>query len=393
MESVAGQFEKISSIALRCKKGTFLASFPCKDLSATQEISKAKENLMVTADAKLLVAIDSALVEVYELPSQQPAYSATFANIFASSLSPCQKFLVVMDFIGQENYRLYVLQVPTLARVKEFAFKHFSLEKWPILSFAKGDSMALMAQKTEIIVMETVGFSILRKLPFGDVDYLSMAESSEGLMLLAASFEKAKGFEKTPSHLTLLSDSDFDKPLYSDELDRAEDLKAYFSPDGCNLIVMMQTFHDETGKSYYGQSTLYIFKKGATSFKKIPTTEGPIHDISWSPDSQHFIIISGFMPAKTVLFDSKVNAVFEFGTHYRNMVKWNPFSRFVVLAGFGNLNGEMEVWDIKTLQIIGKGKSECAIKLDWAKDGRHFLTGVLNPRLRVNNNYKVSSFF
>ena len=33
--------------------------------------------------------------------------------------------------------------------------------------------------------------------------------------------------------------------------------------------------------------------------------EGPVHDVAWSPTGSHFIVIAGFMPAKTVLFDAK----------------------------------------------------------------------------------------
>ena len=30
-----------------------------------------------------------------------------------------------------------------------------------------------------------------------------------------------------------------------------------------------------------------------------------MHDVAWSPTGSHFIVIAGFMPAKTVLFDAK----------------------------------------------------------------------------------------
>ena len=33
--------------------------------------------------------------------------------------------------------------------------------------------------------------------------------------------------------------------------------------------------------------------------------EGPVHDVAWSPTGSHFMVVAGFMPAKTVLFDAK----------------------------------------------------------------------------------------
>ncbi len=52
--------------------------------------------------------------------------------------------------------------------------------------------------------------------------------------------------------------------------------------------------------------------------------DGPIHDAQWSPDGCFFIVVAGFMPAKTVLFDAKCKPVFDLGTGPYNIIKWNP---------------------------------------------------------------------
>ncbi len=75
--------------------------------------------------------------------------------------------------------------------------------------------------------------------------------------------------------------------------------------------------------------------------------EGPIHDVAWSPDSQNFIVISGFMPATSVIYNKDCKPFYEFGKHHRNTIRYSPFSRFVMIAGFGNLSGEMDFWDLK----------------------------------------------
>jgi hypothetical protein len=38
-------------------------------------------------------------------------------------------------------------------------------------------------------------------------------------------------------------------------------------------------------------------------------------------------------------------AVFDFGTGSRNTVAWAPHGRFLVLGGFGNIAGHIELWD------------------------------------------------
>jgi len=180
--------------------------------------------------------------------------------------------------------------------------------------------------------------------------------------------------------------------LFSKVIDKAHEIAAIFSPTGQNVLFWAQTTHDETGKSYYGEHSLFYFNIAKKDLKRVPTYKGPIHDVCWNPNGEEFIVISGFMPAASVLFDNQCTPKFEFGKHHRNTVKWSPLSRFICLAGFGNLSGEMEIWDVTTFKQIGSCKSNSAVYCGWSPDGRRLLTAVLNPRLRVDNNYKVYKY-
>ena len=52
------------------------------------------------------------------------------------------------------------------------------------------------------------------------------------------------------------------------------------------------------------------------------------------------------MPATSVLYSADNEKIFEFGKKHRNQICWGRLGRFVCLAGFGNLSGEMEMWDL-----------------------------------------------
>ena len=71
---------------------------------------------------------------------------------------------------------------------------------------------------------------------------------------------------------------------------------------------------------------------------------------------------------------------------------WGNLGRLVCLAGFGNLNGEMEIWDIVTKKRIGICKSNSASYCGWSNDDRKLITAILTPRLRVDNCYKIFSY-
>lgn len=69
------------------------------------------------------------------------------------------------------------------------------------------------------------------------------------------------------------------------------------------------------------------------------------------------------MPGGSVLFDKDCVPKFEFGKHHRNTIRYNPFSRFLCLAGFGNLAGDIDIWDLTTLSKIGTFKVSSKFRL------------------------------
>jgi len=44
-------------------------------------------------------------------------------------------------------------------------------------------------------------------------------------------------------------------------------------------------------------------------------------------------------PLQSTLWDAQCRPVFDFGSGPFSMVRWNPFSRFIAMMGFGNLPG------------------------------------------------------
>jgi len=96
------------------------------------------------------------------------------------------------------------------------------------------------------------------------------------------------------------------------------------------------------------------------------------------------------MPAKTVIFNSKAQTVHSFALAPRNTVLFSPHGRFVLVAGFGNLAGQMDIYDLekdfaKICTIEASNASVC----EWSPDGQHILTATLSPRLRVDNGIRI----
>lgn len=112
--------------------------------------------------------------------------------------------------------------------------------------------------------------------------------------------------------------------------------------------------------------------------------------MTWSPKSTSFAVVYGYMPAKTVIFNAKAQAVHSFPLGPRNTVSFSPHGRFVLVAGFGNLAGQMDIYDLekdfaKICTIEASNASVC----EWSPDGLHILTATTSPRLRVDNGIRI----
>lgn len=148
---------------------------------------------------------------------------------------------------------------------------------------------------------------------------------------------------------------------------------------------------DRSGKSYYGETTLYLLSTtGAFDARVTLDKEGPIHDVSWSPNSREFGVVYGYMPAKATVFNDRATAKYSFPLGPRNTITFSPNARFVLVAGFGNLAGQIDVYDMekdyrKVCTIESGNPSVC----EWSPDSRYIMTATTSPRLRVDNGVKL----
>lgn len=118
------------------------------------------------------------------------------------------------------------------------------------------------------------------------------------------------------------------------------------------LILLTSTEVDATGASYYGKQALHFMSTRGDSFAVQLKKEGPIHSVEWNPNSTEFCVIYGFMPAKASFFNVKCDSIHDCDEGARNSIYYNPFGNLVILAGFGNLRGNVEVYDVAKKKVV-----------------------------------------
>ena len=98
------------------------------------------------------------------------------------------------------------------------------------------------------------------------------------------------------------------------------------------------------------------------------------------------------MPAKAALFDSRANKIFDFGASPKNTVRYSQQGRLVLLAGFGNLAGYVEIWDRKHLRMLSRYQEPAAVYCEFLPDPTLLLAATLSPRLRVDNGFRLRTY-
>lgn len=112
--------------------------------------------------------------------------------------------------------------------------------------------------------------------------------------------------------------------------------------------------------------------------------------MTWSPNSKEFGVVYGYVPAKTTLFTTRAVATHSFALGMRNTILFSPHGRFVLVAGFGTMAGQMDVYNLeKDHQKVCTIEASNASVCEWSPDGKYILTATTSPRLRVDNGVRI----
>ncbi|KAI9287932.1 eukaryotic translation initiation factor eIF2A-domain-containing protein [Umbelopsis sp. AD052] len=285
---------------------------------------------------------------------------------------------------GSGSNNLIIWESDTGAQLAAFSQKAYSNSN---IQWTENEQYCARMVTGEVHFWESknVGQAVWAKLKLEGISQFSLSPGRSPAV--AVFIPERKG---APAIVRMYGLPNFKSALSNKTFYKADKIQMYWNDLGTNLLVLTQTEVDKTGKSYYGETNLYYLAvAGNFDCRVTLDKEGPIHDVTWGPDSKEFVVVYGSMPSKATLFDHRANAVFDFGTNPRNFVKYNPQGRIICFAGFGNLNGTVDFWDRKTLKKICTFSAANSSFCEWSPDGRFLLTATLTPRLRVDNGFKM----
>lgn len=274
--------------------------------------------------------------------------------------------------------------------------KTFSKSVWPTLQFSADESIASRVVTNEVHIYH-LDNSVTRLFRLR-VPRVSTHKISPGKPFFVAFIPETKGQPGSVRLYDVPSGTNGGvsetEPLAHKSFFRVQEVVYEWAANGSAVLILGSSEIDATNQSYYGESTLMFMRTDRTLQCKVPLDkEGPVHDAAFSPRIDEFVVVYGHMPANATIFSSiKCEPIYQLGAGPHNTVRWNPFGRFICLAGFGNLPGDMRFFDRKAdgkYKLIGKARAACSVSAEWSPNGRYLLTATTAPRLNVDNGYKL----
>ncbi|GMM32497.1 hypothetical protein DAMA08_052420 [Martiniozyma asiatica (nom. inval.)] len=319
-------------------------------------------------------------------------------SVMEMSISPLGNFITTWSPVGKnedgtwkENAANIKIDInnKTFEIIRKFINK--SQSGWIPQFTADEKFMALMASPYVIDFYRPSERKSLYSLNFKDTGKIESFQLSQGKNPSVAVF--IPGVKGNPAYIRVYSLPNVKSPVTQKSFFKGESCTFKWNSLGTSLLALVSTDVDDSNRSYYGETQLYLLGISGSFDQKIDLPkEGPIHEVTWSPTSREFAVIHGFMPAAITFFDARGNKIHSLPEAARNTILYSPHAKYILVAGFGNLPGEIDILDrqnkfAKVASFTDPNTSVC----QWSPDGRYLLTATTSPRLRVDNGFRIWS--
>ncbi|KAL5784166.1 hypothetical protein ACOSQ2_006558 [Xanthoceras sorbifolium] len=340
--------------------------------------------------SRLMVMKSDSIIGIYDCGSFKEIKSFQVPNVVAASLSPCGTYLQTFQKYSTPQEKNVVLwKTETGDSVYHLFQKNMTKATWPSIRFNSDEAVACRLATNELQFFDARDFSkgIIHRLRVPGVAAFELSKAPGSHV--AAYVPESKG---TPASVQIyVCEKDLQsQPVARRSFFRCSTVQLSWNHGSTGLLVLVQSDVDKTNQSYYGESKLnYLTTDGTHEGLVSLRKEGPVHDVQWSYSGSEFAVVYGFMPACATVFDKKGKPLLELGTGPYNTIRWNPKGKFLCLAGFGNLPGDMAFWDYVGKKQLGTTRAECSVTSEWSADGCYFMTATTAPRLQVDNGIKI----
>ncbi|KAJ3300728.1 hypothetical protein HK104_006026 [Borealophlyctis nickersoniae] len=380
----------VAQFAYRSNGGISVASGP-PEYKTLDSSSTELRTFRYSPDGRYLAWVLQDSVKVFDAATNQPVQEFALKNVIEVEFSPrgnylstWERFVKAPDSDTNPHKNLAIWEIASGNQVVAFTQKNQG--RWNV-DWTADESYCARLVSNEVQFFNSKNFAkgVSSRLKLDGIADFSLSPGKNPTVVVFIPEKKGQ-----PAAVRLFDITNLTLPLAQKSFYRADSVQFYWNNLGTNILVFTHTDVDKTGQSYYGETALYYLSINGNYDCRVELDKaGPIHDLSWSPNSKEFVVVYGIMPAKATLFDHRANAIYEFGSGARNSVRFSPQGRLLYIAGFGNLAGELDIWDRKTFKKLATINASNSSLCEWCPDGRHVMTATLYKRLKVDNGVKI----
>ena len=172
----------------------------------------------------------------------------------------------------------------------------------------------------------------------------------------------------------------------------ASQVDLVWSPAANVVLAKLFSEVDKTNQNYYGESSLQILC-GAESALNISHPQLDIHETVFDAAGKRLVVISGSMPATLQVYEitarGKLTLVKELARQSRNEAKFSPNGQFLAVGGFGNLPGELDIYETERWRLVAQFTNQCTTEWWWTHDSKAIVFGSCMPRRHFENYIRV----
>lgn len=273
----------------------------------------------------------------------------------------------------------------------EVTVKTFNNRNWPFFKWTSNELYCCCAMNNHIYVYKNNDLlNPVKQMRVNNLNFFELSPETEKKTFLLATYED--GVKSEQSVFKIFQMEDLQTHLYVKQFFTADEVKIKWNQRATPLLLQVHSQIDKIKQSYYGTSSLYFVNAFTSRDIRIMANEGLIYDTIWSNNENKFYICKGEMPAEISVYDRNGEFLYTYGSHKYNTLKLNFNEKMLLTGGFGNLSGDICIWNTQTKKEITKTKASCAVICEFFNDGKHFLTATTHPRLRVDNDIKIYKY-
>jgi len=388
----------VHQVCVRDDEAVHIYEGPMADFSlANTQSLPCTRSVTYTEDGTRMALVNEKDVKIYDTFTKECVQTIGRGDVEGLAFSPLGTFVVTYERKapdGKDN--VFAFNVATGEPVLKTHQKEMGKDEgaWPPIRWTPDEQLCAHMVKSEIRLFNGHDPSgeQLSKIRVKKVRNFEFSPSV-GKPLIAT-FTPPQGAQ--PARVSIWAYPAVEEPIASKSFFKADTCKLKWNPQGTSVLIETCTDLSAADESYYGETGLYLLGTDGNAFNvPFEGNDGPVQDCRWAPSGREFIAIQGKQPAQTYMFmASNCTLIRKFGNMPVNHVRWSPHGRFICLAGFGNLAGGMDFWDKPKFKKMGDARDRDGAKsYEWTPDGRNFITAVLRPWRRVDNGFKIYTYY